>query len=468
MTSEPVSTSGAVRPPRWVPRLGWTLVVLVFFVFVWGLQRRGRLQAADEQIVRLLFVPSVEQGTLVQRGDEMATFIRRDTGMTLKVDVPTSYAAVIQALGSGQADVAWMPAFAYAIANARYGAEARLQVVRTAERSGLVITRSPGGEPESLADLAGAGIAVPADLTPELAEHMRDLLDREAPGWVEIVAVSDKDAVAQLLDRPAEVTAAVSSWVFSGPHDFVGDGRKELEYERPGTVARTRELYRTEETFHDRVTSYHGCFFTRVDSPMRRLTDFNGRRFAFSDETSTSGHIFPRMALDRDRVSLGRVFYAGGHANAIQAVLDGKADGGAGFYSPPNKKQREDGLYVGDARFIIIKRMLEEERLGFLDQVRVLRLTDPIPNDVCAVRRGLPDSVWQTFEQSLQRFLATDDGLEAFFDILAAVGAAPTNDAAFDGFRAALAASGLSAEGLLEEAERKLERDRDRQNESGS
>ena len=456
------------RGSSWLPRIGWTLAVLFFAVFVWGLERRSRLQVSDEQIIRMLFVPSVEQGTLVRRGDQLATYIRQDTGLTLKVEVPTSYAAVIQALGSGQADLAWMPAFAYVIANARYEAEARLQVVRTAERSGLVIVRSSDGGLESLEDLAGTGIAMPGDLAPELDEMMRRLLDERAPGWTEVAVANAKEAVRRLLDRPSEVSAAISSWVFSGPHDFVGDGRKELEYERPGTVRSTRELFRTEETVSERVAFYHGCIFTRVDSPFRRVRDFNGRRFAFSDETSTSGHIFPRMLLDREGVTLGRVFYAGGHPNVIQAVLDGKADGGAGFYSPPNDMQREQGLFVGDARFLILKRMREEERLGLLDEIRVLKLSDPIPNDVCAVRKGFPEPVWKTFEESFQRYLETDEGLEVYFDILAAIGAAPTDDSAFDGFRQALRSANISAEGLLEEAERKLEEKRRKEKQEGS
>ena len=447
----------------WLPRIGWTLVVLFFAVFVWGLERRSRLQVSQDQIIRMLFVPSVEQGTLVRRGDQLATFIRQDTGLTLKVEVPTSYAAVIQALGSGQADVAWIPAFAYVIANARYGAEARLQVVRSAERSGLVVVRSNDGALESLEDLAGAGIAMPGDLAPELEEMMRRVLDERAPGWIEIAVETPKDAVRELLDRPADISAAVSSWVFSGPYDFVGDGRKELEYERPGTMQSTRELFRTETPVLERVTHYHGCIFSRVDSPMRRVRDFNGRRFAFSDETSTSGHIFPRMLLNREGVTLGRVFFAGGHPNVIQAVLEGKADGGSGFYSPANEMQREQGFYVGDARYLIIKRMREEERLGLLDEIRVLKLSDPIPNDVCAVRQGFSEAKWKTFEESFQRYLETDEGLEVYFDILAAIGAARTDDSAFDGFREALRASDISAEGLLEDAERRLEERRRRE-----
>ncbi|MEM8933269.1 MAG: PhnD/SsuA/transferrin family substrate-binding protein, partial [Acidobacteriota bacterium] len=111
----------------WIPRVGWTLVVVGFAVFVWGMNRRADLASQDEGVVRMLFVPSVEQGTLVRRGDELARFIREDSGLILRTEVPTSYAAVIQALGSDQADVAWMPAFAYVIANERYGAEAKLQ-----------------------------------------------------------------------------------------------------------------------------------------------------------------------------------------------------------------------------------------------------------------------------------------------------------------------------------------------------
>lgn len=91
----------------WGARIGWLMIVLVFVAFVWGMNRRSRLEATGANVIRMLFVPSVEQGTLVERGDELARFIRRDSGLILRSEVPTSYAAVIQALGSGQADVAW-------------------------------------------------------------------------------------------------------------------------------------------------------------------------------------------------------------------------------------------------------------------------------------------------------------------------------------------------------------------------
>jgi ABC-type phosphate/phosphonate transport system substrate-binding protein len=321
-------------------------------------------------------------------------------------------------------------------------------VVRTVDRYGIVVVRRD--EEISPGDLAGRGIAVPCGLPEALRDRVSSWLGRSAPGWKELPAEDDKDAIRMLLDRPDEVTAAVSSHVFSGPHDLVGDGRKQLEYDRPGTLEKTRILHKTEAPDKELATVYYGCVFARTDSGIRRVEDLNGRRYAFADETSTSGHIFPRMLLKKTGTVLGRDFFAGGHPNAVQAVWDGKADGGSAFYSPPGEKQVRDGTFVGDARALIMKRMSDlDERRGFLEEVRILMLTDPIPNDVCVVRKGFPLEKWGQFERSLQEFLKTEAGKAAYFDLVAGVAAAPTDDGAFDGFREALASSGLSADLLL-------------------
>ncbi len=440
-------------------RVGWVVIVGLAMAFAWGLHRRARLEASGEGVIRMLFVPSVEQGTLVRRGEELARFVRADSGLVVRSEVPTSYAAVIQALGTGQADVAWVPAFAYVLAHARYGAEARLQVVRAYDLDAVVVVRTGRGEPVSLADLAGHGVALPGDLPGGLAEEVRAWLDREAPGWVAVKVADDVAAVRLLLDEPGRVAAAVSSHVFSGPNDLVGDGRKRLESERPGTMAATRVLATTGRRVARRTTTYNGCILARTDSGIRGLADLEGRTFAFSDETSTSGHIFARALLDRAGVRLGRTFFAGGHPNVVQAVADGKVAAGAVFYSPPGERERRERTFVGDARKLILKRFAtDSERLRFLAEVRIVALTDPIPNDVCCVRKGFPRGTWERFARSLQRFLDTEAGRSAYFDLVAGVAAAPCDDTAFDGFRDALRRSGVSAGRLLEAEEAKLRR----------
>ncbi|HOC43530.1 MAG TPA: PhnD/SsuA/transferrin family substrate-binding protein [Thermoanaerobaculales bacterium] len=453
----------AERGWQWLPRAGWLVVVGLLAVFVWGLDRRGRLESMGEQAVQMLFVPSVEQGTLVRRGDELARFVRADSGLTLRSQVPTSYAAVIQALGAGQADVAWIPPFAYVVANARYGAEARLQVVRSVDRYAIVVVRSSAGEPQRLEDLAGRRVAFSASVQGQLRTMVMERLDGAAPGWVEVAAGDDRDAVRLLVERQDGVDAAVSRHVYSAPHDLVGDGRKELEADRPGTLRETRVVDTTETAAPELSSVYYGCVLTRSDSGIHRLEDLQGRSFAFSDETSTSGHIFPRVLLQRSGIALGHVLFAGGHPNVVQAVYDGKVAAGATFYSPPSAINERDGTLVADARFLIVKNMKTAgERAAYLEQVRVLALTDPIPNDVCCVRRGFPEAVWQRFAASLDRFLATPDGQSAYYDLVAGVAAAPCSDADFDGFRSALRSSGVSAVSLLEAAEERLRGQREK------
>jgi phosphonate transport system substrate-binding protein len=437
------------------------VVVALLALFIWGLQRRARLEATGQEAVQMLFVPSVEQGTLVRRGDELARFIRADSGLVLRSQVPTSYAAVIQALGAGQADVAWIPAFAYVVANARYGAEARLQVVRSVDRYAVVVVRSHAGEPEGLEGLAGRRIAVPASVQGTLRAIVVERLDQLAPGWVEVAAADDRDAIRRLVERQDGIDGAVSRHVYSAPNDLVGDGVKELEAERPGTLRETRIVDTTDRPAPELSTVYYGCVMARSDGGINRLEDLQGQSFAFSDETSTSGHIFPRAVLQPRGITLGHVLFAGGHPNVVQAVYDGKVAGGATFYSPPSAINERDGTLVADARFLIVKNMQSaEERAAYLEQVRVLALTDPIPNDVCCVRRGFPEAVWERFADSLDRFLATPDGQGAYYDLVAGVAAAPCRDSDFDGFRSALQSSGVSAVSLLEAAEERLRRQR--------
>ncbi len=68
-----MTTSG----PTWLPRLGWAIAVLALVGFGWRLSRRARLEAKGDEVLRMLFVPSVEQGTLVERADELARFEER-------------------------------------------------------------------------------------------------------------------------------------------------------------------------------------------------------------------------------------------------------------------------------------------------------------------------------------------------------------------------------------------------------
>ncbi|NLB75302.1 MAG: phosphate/phosphite/phosphonate ABC transporter substrate-binding protein, partial [Crenarchaeota archaeon] len=80
--------------------------------------------------IKMYFVPSLEAGKVVNSGEEIAAALQEATGYHFKVAVPTSYAAVIEALGSYQCDIAWLPTYAYVLAKEKYNANVKLITVR--------------------------------------------------------------------------------------------------------------------------------------------------------------------------------------------------------------------------------------------------------------------------------------------------------------------------------------------------
>ena len=85
--------------------------------------------------IKMYFVPSLEAGKVVASGEAIAAAMNEATGYHYKVAVPTSYAAVIEALGTYQADIAWLPTYAYVLAKQKYNANVRLMTVRNGLKS---------------------------------------------------------------------------------------------------------------------------------------------------------------------------------------------------------------------------------------------------------------------------------------------------------------------------------------------
>ncbi|HNX01884.1 MAG TPA: PhnD/SsuA/transferrin family substrate-binding protein, partial [Candidatus Cloacimonadota bacterium] len=62
--------------------------------------------------IKMYFVPSMEAGKIITSGEAISNYLHAKTGYYYKVAVPTSYAAVIEALGTNEADIAWLATFA--------------------------------------------------------------------------------------------------------------------------------------------------------------------------------------------------------------------------------------------------------------------------------------------------------------------------------------------------------------------
>jgi phosphonate transport system substrate-binding protein len=108
----------------------------------------------------MYFVPSMEAGKIITSGKAIADYLHNQTGYYFKVAVPTSYAAVIEAMGTNEADIAWLATFAYILAHQKYGAQVELTTVRNglAKYRGQFVAQANSGIKE-LKDIEGKIIA---------------------------------------------------------------------------------------------------------------------------------------------------------------------------------------------------------------------------------------------------------------------------------------------------------------------
>jgi phosphonate transport system substrate-binding protein len=173
-------------------------------------------------------------------------------------------------------------------------------------------------------------------------------------------------------------------------------------------------------------THYWAVVVTRADSPIQKLEDLRGKRFAWVDPGSTSGYLFPRAMIQAKGLSLddlGQQVFAGGHDKVGLAVLQGQVDAGAmGKDSIP----RLNSVYPN----------AEQE-------LRIVAQSEDIPNDGVAFRKGLPDDVVQKVRQALLKISSTPEGQKLFEDAIGTRGVAETSDAAYEPVRKASSVLGL-------------------------
>lgn len=125
--------------------------------------------------IKISLVPGQDVQILEENGKALESFLNKDTGLSFKLTVPTSFIAVVEALGSNRADVAIMNTFGYLLARDKYQAEARLVGLNQGSDTyrGQIIAHKDG--PKKLADLqnkkfafvdpvSGSGFILPSKL----------------------------------------------------------------------------------------------------------------------------------------------------------------------------------------------------------------------------------------------------------------------------------------------------------------
>jgi phosphonate transport system substrate-binding protein len=221
-------------------------------------------------------------------------------------------------------------------------------------------------------------------------------------------------------------------------------------------------------------TAYWTEFVVRRDSGIESLADLDGKKWAVPSLTSTSGYLWPSVLLTMNGITPSDTVEAGGHPQAVLAVLDGTADFATCYFSPPGDgvedwsegdppepggdftiEQQDDGTYevwqgglpVRDAR---VAAMATDPRA--VEDVKILALSERIPNDTVSFVSDFPEDLRETIVQALIDYAATDEGNavladEDFYDI---TGFGRVDDSYYDPVRNAINTLGWTEEDILE------------------
>lgn len=84
----------------------------------------------EKNPIIMSFVPSGDTQEIIAGGDSIAKMITAKTGLVIKTNVGTDFAAVREAMGAGKAHIGWLNTFNYVLAHEKYGLDVGLVVIR--------------------------------------------------------------------------------------------------------------------------------------------------------------------------------------------------------------------------------------------------------------------------------------------------------------------------------------------------
>ena len=107
----------------------------------------GELGSADNPIV-ITFVPSGDTGKITVAGTAIADCLSQMTGLNFKMEVGTTFAASIEAMGAEKAQVSFLNTFSVLLAKQKYGVVPALVAIRKYATNDLDPDKALGGELE--------------------------------------------------------------------------------------------------------------------------------------------------------------------------------------------------------------------------------------------------------------------------------------------------------------------------------
>ena len=180
-------------------------------------------------------------------------------------------------------------------------------------------------------------------------------------------------------------------------------------------------------------TSYWSEFVVARDGTITSLEDLEGLTWAYPEESSTAGYLIPLAMLTAAGVTPGDAIAFGGHTEAVKAVYEGEADFATVRFSPNLDLEGGtvwdgslgsadiptdliDSCGLSDAGDLVCdtlrprdaRRGLRDQYPDAIQKLRILAISDGIPNELVVFGGGFPPSIRDAVVSALLVFASED------------------------------------------------------------
>ena len=164
---------------------------------------------------------------------------------------------------------------------------------------------------------------------------------------------------------------------------------------------------------------YRGEIVVMADSGIESVEQLKGKRVAFTDQTSASGHYYPAALLKEAGLDLDtdiEASFSGSHDAAVISLVKGGADAACCY---------------DDAR----GKLVESGFPDIMETTRVLAYTPDIPADNVSVIKNLDPMLTAKVSAGLQVLAASEQGKQVLMDLYEVEGLLPAKDSDYNPVR---------------------------------
>ena len=171
---------------------------------------------------------------------------------------------------------------------------------------------------------------------------------------------------------------------------------------------------------------YYSTLLALKSSKIKSLQDLKGKRVAFVDKKSTSGYLYPKVMLKKNKVEdsfFSEIRFSSSHSESVNLLNQNAVDAIFVFADDPKASTSAWKQYTANAKS---------------NDISVLWVSDPIPNDPFCVRSEFYEKFPKTVHTVMYSLIDAKERLEGkkgIIDILSSRGFVPATSRQYDPIR---------------------------------